>query len=437
MFLRRRGVEVAPRTKRLLYFAFVLSFVLAFLSLHAAEQPSYIPNGVTGYAYPMIPLGIPLGARDAAMVVTGLLGGAAALWAMVLLLRVASLRTIAPTLLLLASQALWFSLPVIFRNWGLLPGAEAFGITWAQYAFLWIAVTHSLQYIWISLFYYATATDHAVSHATFFLRALFVGIAIWTVPALVFAPGRLGRLPYQAGLWLLVASLVNIHHFMLGGVIWKLRYRPIASVLIRAAPAADDGAAHEPSRRWLSPRWATVAVIGVACVSITFVGMYERSVVVPVAGKRGDIARLETASERLDRVGRADPELRTAIGQAYLQRGDLDHAASWLDASIALYPTAAAWQAKGFLHQRAAAPAESAAAFDAAVALDPSDVSSLAQAAVGYVRLGEMVPAYRRLERARKLAPDDHEIRSALESVREHIGAAGDAPAEPAATSRR
>ena len=53
------------------------------------------------------------------------------------------------------------------------------------------------------------------------------------MPALVFAPQVLGGLPYDLGLGLMVASAVNLHHFVLDGAIWKLRNTRVAGVLLR------------------------------------------------------------------------------------------------------------------------------------------------------------------------------------------------------------
>ncbi len=39
----------------------------------------------------------------------------------------------------------------------------------------------------------------------------YAGASIWTVPGLLLAPGLLGRLPLDAGLGILLASMVNIY----------------------------------------------------------------------------------------------------------------------------------------------------------------------------------------------------------------------------------
>ena len=87
-----------------------------------------------------------------------------------------------------------------------------------------------------------------------------VGAALWILPALLFAPGALGDLPYDAGLLVMIAAAVNVHHFILDGAIWKLRDGRIARILIRdpaqrgepevtpaATPAARGGWLRTPA----------------------------------------------------------------------------------------------------------------------------------------------------------------------------------------------
>ena len=76
------------------------------------------------------------------------------------------------------------------------------------------------------------------------------GFAIWTVLALVFAPGILGSLPHEAGLAVLIAAVVNLHHFVLDGVVWKLRDSHVARVLLREVKQPTSSAGPTRRRRW-------------------------------------------------------------------------------------------------------------------------------------------------------------------------------------------
>lgn len=140
------------------------------------------------------------------------------------LARAAGLRSIAPAVCVVGSQSLWFVVPAITRNFGLSPNVDPLGLNRARYSFLWVALAHAAQYLWITASY-AEATERTRSAPAFQLNALAVGSAAWTAPALLFASG------------VLVAATVNVHHFMLDGVIWKLCDRRVAEPLPRGARA--------------------------------------------------------------------------------------------------------------------------------------------------------------------------------------------------------
>src|SRR5690606_3712459 len=190
--------------KRALHASFWLSFALTFLALHGrAPAATYAPQGLSGMVYSLRPLGIPTPVVDVAMNVVAAGYAALLLGLVVALLRRARLAHVAPVLVLLATQALWFSIPAVVRQWGVLQGVDPLATGNAAYAFVWIAVGHAVQYLWITA-YYARSTGRAPSLVRFYGRSLLAGIAIWTIPALLFAPGWLGRLPYDAGLGMLV-----------------------------------------------------------------------------------------------------------------------------------------------------------------------------------------------------------------------------------------
>jgi hypothetical protein len=200
MFLRRAGVPIAPVAKRVIYASFFLSFVLTVLAVHG-ERPAgqYAPTGFGGSVYHFIPLGIPDAWCHAGFAVFGAAYLAATLAAAALLWRVARPRQLGPAAALVATQALWFAVPSLVRHYKLLGGVEPLGLEQAAYAFLWVAVGHSIQYLWISA-YYACQRAPGSDPRRYLARCLLSGAAIWTVPALVLAPGALGRVPYELGL---------------------------------------------------------------------------------------------------------------------------------------------------------------------------------------------------------------------------------------------
>ncbi len=407
IFLRRSGVDVAPELKRFLYASFVLPYVLWILGLHGdvTGTAEYAPLGAVGTVYAFWPVGIPGAIQGAAVLV------ATVIYLYVLgecilgLRRRATLRQSLPAAALMLVQGLWFAAPIVSRIWlseqalgPLAPGR-------ATQTFIWISLLHALQYLWITT-YYARKQRPERPTSRFLIRALLAGAAIYGFPILLLAPGVVGRLPYDSGLFLMVAGAINLHHVMLDGVIWKLRNTRIASILIRGAEADP---AEPPARRasWFGPAvWASGAV----AVVLTVAGTLESEFGVKAALARADADRLEAAVNRLRWMGRDDPALRSQLGVLLLEAGDTESAAREFDHSLDLFPTPAAWINLGVARERNGRMREARDAYDAAVNLDPEDVNALFYA--GRAQLNtDPVRARELLGRAAELAPDRDDIR--------------------------
>jgi hypothetical protein len=371
LFLRRRGVPISPLAKRLLYTSFLLSWVLVVLAIHA-ERPdvSYAPVSLTASAYAFLPVGIPI------LVATLLLGVTAVAYAFVTagavfeLLRSSRWVDIGPALALMGLQALWFSLPVLARTAFDVEGIDSLSTQTHVYAFFWIAFGHFAQYLWITT-YYARSNRSESRTAPYLLKTLVAGSAIWGVPLLLFSPGLLGNAPFEAGLALLVTAVVNIHHFILDGAIWKLRDGRIARVLLRSREAPADGTAPHavtPERTLTGVR-AAVVVAGVAYMVTTAVGTWETEFGFYRAAARGDVERLRSASQRLRWVGRESPSLHAQIALFDANAGDLDAAVAEIERSLALHPTAEAWSILGDLLRRQGKPDAARDAYGEAQAL--------------------------------------------------------------------
>ena len=113
MFLRRRGVEVEPRAKRLLYASFILAFLLSFIVMHGETSilsNASVPVGELSN-FRFLTIGIPGDVIKIALpIVVGLYSftlGAT----VVLLTQKARLRDLGPAACLVLAQALWFALP--------------------------------------------------------------------------------------------------------------------------------------------------------------------------------------------------------------------------------------------------------------------------------------------------------------------------------------
>ena len=309
-----------------------------------------------------------------------------------------------PTALLVGSQALWFAVPVGARALGLADGIEPFSRRHAEYSFYWIAAAHAVQYLWVTV-YFAERSGQAPgsvqgvrgARATYAAKVLLAGSAIWGVPALLFAPGVLGDLPFDVGLGAMVAAAVNLHHFVLDGTIWKLRDDRVGRVLLPSAERDEaEGAAD------LAPTWrsALVWITGAVCLSASVIGVLELQLGARHSYAAGDVTRLEAASDRLRWVGRDHPTVRLHLGLLKARGGDLDGSLEELERSLALHPLVPTWVAVGDVHALRKEVPEALEAYEAALGLDPRNRDALTRAGYTRIALGEREEGQRLLDRA-------------------------------------
>ena len=418
MFLRRRGVDLPPPVKRVVYASFILSYVLAFLALHSgAKATDYAPVAYGDATYRFLSLGIPDAWASAAFAVVAVAYVAAVGGSAVLLLRRASPRALAPVAMLAVTQALWFSVPLALRHWQIDTGIEPWAESFGTYYFMWIAIGHSVQYLWITS-YYARAGGVWSGPARYFAKALLAGAVIWTLPTLVFAPELLGRLPFEFGLSVLVAASVNIHHFILDGAIWKLRDGRVARILLRSREATTAGTAPDrPHRSWLAP---LIWVTGAICLSIMFGAKWEREFGIKRAFEANDFARVQKAMDRLSRAGRDSPKLHLLLGHAHARDGRDVRAMEEYERSVELYETAAAWLAVGMLHAKQEKWAPAAAAYENAVASDPRQEQAYFRLGLALLQLDQPERARDSFGRAAELKPErkiNQEMRERAEAA--------------------
>ena len=404
MFLRRRGVDLAPPVKSVVYASFILSYLLAFLALHSgAKATDYVPVAYGDTTYRFLSLGIPDPWASAAFAIVAIAYIAAVGGSAVLLLRRASPRTLVPVALLAVTQALWFSVPLALRHWQIDAGIEPWADDFGTYYFMWIAIGHSVQYLWITS-YYARAGGVWSGPARYFTKALLAGAVIWTLPSLVFAPELLGRLPFEFGLSVLVAATVNIHHFILDGAIWKLRQGRVARILLRNREATASGVAPErQGRSWLAP---LIWVTGLICLSIMFGAKWEREFGIRRAFEENDFARVQKAVDRLSRTGRDSPKLHLQLGHAHARAGRDARALEHYERSIELYETAPAWFAVGTLRAKQEQWAPAAAAYEKAATIDSRQEQAHFQLGLARLQLDQPERARDAFARAAELKPE-------------------------------
>ncbi len=417
MFLGRRGVAVTPLAKRLVYGSFVFSFVLTLLATHGFERAaSYAPVTYDGTAFRLIPLGIPADLAGFLAIVVGLAYVACLVGAGALLLRAGRVRDLVPSLFIVLTQALWFSVPVMIKRFQLHQGSEVLADIYTAYGFLLVAAAHAIQYLWVTT-YYAQTQNPGLSRMRYLGKTVLAGYAVWVLPGLVFAPRLFGSLPYDAGLALMVASLVNLHHFVLDGAIWKLRDGRVARMLLRGG--GDEAAAAAPTQRvWLS---RLVWSLGAGSLAVALLAGYEGDYGVRRALEKQDLDRLRTASKRLTWIGRDGPRLHLHMGRLYKQQGNDAAAEREFRRSVELYPSSAAWLALADVLRQKSEWVEASQAYEAALALKPDSANILYRGALVWLERDQPERARQWLERAVELQPEEKLIRLALDKARRRV----------------
>jgi len=247
MFARRAGAKPSEAVRRALYGAFIASYLVLFLGFHtgASTDPLFIS------------LGIPAIVSRWEQILLGVVFAALATFGLSRLARETGWRKLLPSLTLFSSQSLWFVLPA---GISLIKGLE---IPQSRYSSGVLAVMHSAQYLWITSYY---ARREAAGENSRPWRAwAYFGVLIAGGIAL-FVPGpwlasRVFHHDFTTS-FLIFTALVNIHHFLLDGAIWKLRDGRIATLLLSSRDRMSEAASGAGSRLSQMWRWLTGATVG-------------------------------------------------------------------------------------------------------------------------------------------------------------------------------
>ena len=140
----------------------------------------------------------------------------------------------AAPLTLAATQFLWFVLPTLIE---MRSGME---IPQTRYSSGILAVLHSTQYLWITS-YYQRREARAEGKTNWSVVGYFVTLIAGGIALFMPGPWLVSLLFHYdfSTSFLIFLSLVNIHHFVLDGALWKLRDKRVSSMLVdRSAQAA-------------------------------------------------------------------------------------------------------------------------------------------------------------------------------------------------------
>jgi len=406
MFLGRRGIEVDPRMKRLLRLSLLLSFWISLLYMNG-------PSSYSPFRVQFLSLDLPAFPADVVMFASLMLYGVTTFLVVAALAR-KGLRSSAPALGVVLTQFVWFVLPSAVKNWLPYGGPPILGAGYDQYAFAWIALGHAVQYLWITA-YFARATGRVSSTASFYGRAVVCGCALWALPMFLFAPGLLGRLPFDGGLASVTAAVINLHHFLLDGAIWKLRRSRVGGVLLSPNRASPD-----PGARAALPLGRPLVATGLVSLGILLFGLAEEEFGLIRRLNRGDIAGAESSLDRLAWIGRDSANTRSELGARRMRNGDPKAAERQLAIGVKVFPTASGWVHLGEARASQGKSRESMEAYGKALVLEPGNVTAKLLLALAHADRAETAKAralLKECDRRDADTPAMRNLRDRLEGV--------------------
>jgi hypothetical protein len=401
MQLRRGGAEVSPAERQRLRIAFVASYVMLLAAFN--EQGAGDPL--------VLSLNLPSALAWPIQAAAALVFVAAGLPTIAILARRSARpgdwgwRAAAGPVTLFATQTLWFVAPIALTWTG------SMSLPQTRYSSGILAIMHSAQYLWITQHYArrdaalrdaarqtagAGGPDAASAPAWSGLRywsTLIVGGIALFVPGPWLA-SYAGHVDFTSSM-LIVTALVNIHHFVLDGVVWKLRDARVATVLVQpadavaVAPHTPLGSASASGGRgqgwpaWLGRGLRVAAVCGLVSLAAVDQWRYRLSV------RESDPAALGAAQRLNPWDNPVYLRLAAAGVAASADGGDRDAAVRELERAIEAHQDSPApYQALSRILIESGRLGDAYAVTRAALVRSPTHVESLVNAGVLASRLG-------------------------------------------------
>jgi tetratricopeptide (TPR) repeat protein len=411
MFARRAGAKPSEAVRRALYGTFVASYLILFLGFHtgASVDPLFISLGIPAIVSQWEQ--ILLVVAFVALAVFGFSG----------LAKDTGWRKLLPSLTLFSSQFLWFVLPA---GISLIKGLE---IPQSRYSSGILAVMHSAQYLWITSYYARREAGDANSRPwrswAYFAVLVAGGIAL-------FVPGpwlasRVFHCDFTTS-FLIFTALVNIHHFLLDGAIWKLRDGRIAALLLNSRGRISDAASGAGSRLSEAWHWLTGGTTGARQLRVS------GAVVLLLWGTVDQVRYyLSLHADNLRDLQRAaaldsfDTSLQTRLARRELEEGDLQPAeAAWRKAIQANPSDPAARQGLLQFLVRQDRIDEAFVLTEASLKYTPKDANLLVDRGVLALRLGHPAQAMDSWNRAISFDPGQMLAHLYLANELDHEGKA-------------
>lgn len=395
MFARRAGAEPTKTERRALYGAFVVSYLILFLGFHtgASSDPLFVS------------LGIPAVISRWEQIILSVAFVGLSAFGLSRLARATGWRKLLPSLTLFSSQFLWFLLPTAIS---LIKGLE---IPQSRYSSGVLAVMHSAQYLWITS-YYARREASGESGHNWRPWAYFGVLVVGGIALFVPGPWLASRVLHRdfTVSFLIFTALVNIHHFILDGAIWKLRDGRIAVLLLNSRERISDAAANAGGQLAAAWRWLTGSTGGARALRLSAallllawgtvdqiryylalrsddayslqraasLNAYDSSLQMRLGQREFDDGlpqQAEAAWRKAMQANPADPAPRHALLRFLIDRNRYDEAFELTEASLKYAPRDANLLVdRGLLAAQRGHPEQAVANWDQAIALDPAQI---------------------------------------------------------------
>ena len=296
MFIHRNGIKVERKERNGMWAAFVASYIMTFLTFHTAAPDSPfvlslgLPARMAGLRVPLMAFYLVVG-----IVILGRMAR-----------RVGWKPMIAPVTLYV-TEFLWFVMPAALEL------SAGIRIPQTAYSTGILAVMHCSQYLWITNYH---ARREATAEAASWRWQAYFGILILGGMVL-FLPGRwfasyvLGRDFTLSGL--IFTALINIHHFILDGAIWKLRDTRIRRLLTSTEAAEIEKAT--PVWAMAARPWRLSGAIAVALL-LMLTGLDQ------VRYYLGNRLMSTSSIAMAASMNPYDSMIQTRLGRAYAASGD-------------------------------------------------------------------------------------------------------------------
>jgi len=362
----------------------------------------------------------------------------------------------AAPLTLVLTQFLWFVLPT------LLELHAAYQIPQTRYSSGILAVLHSAQYLWITS-YYQRREARAAGQSSWRMAGYFVTLIAGGIALFIPGPWLVSYIFHYdfTTSFLIFTALVNIHHFLLDGALWKLRDSRVASLLIDPGSAAQSGVQPVPAKRAAkrAPRESAPAATPTRTKKLLTSPAFQLSLV-GLLFLWGGLDQLHfalgTDESNLHSLLRAsqlnpyDAMLQARIASASTKAGQKDDAVAALSRAVAINP-----DNPGLQHAAARAMIEDGRYTEAydhyhrMLEIFPRDSDALVNYGLLAAKLGHPEEAVDSWEKAVDVAPNQPNahlyLAQALDQKNEHAAAArhwnaflqlaAAHPDDPAATS--